>query len=129
MGSRDLPGYRSFLTGGRGTLVGVPHRAIGGRRLALVEVALPLAMRPPAPVLGRVAAGMLASRITPFLAAAVAGGAVAGVPWQATGTIEPVVGVRLDLWGPLLRLEAGWAVRQGGVGLTLDAHPDWWSIL
>lgn len=129
VGTRDLPGYRSFVVGGRGTLVGVSHRSIGGRRLARVEVALPLAVRVPAPGLGRFAAGMLTSRVTPYLAAAVAGGGVAGVPWRATGTIEPVVGVRLDLWGPLLRLEAGWAVRQGGLGVTLDAHPDWWSML
>lgn len=128
-GSRDLPGYRSFVTGGRGTLVGVPHRSIGGRRIARVEVALPLPVGVPAPGLGRRTTGVLASRVSPFLAAAVAGGGLRGMPWQATGEVEPVLGARLDLWGPLLRVEAGWAIRRGTFGVTLDAHPGWWPML
>ncbi len=128
-GSGELPAYRSFVAGGRGSLVGVPNRALGGRRLARVEVALPLAVAIPAPLGPRLARTVLASRITPYLAAAVAGGAIGGVPWRATGVVEPVFGVRLDLWGPLLRLDAGWAPRRGRVGLSVDAHPDWWPLL
>ena len=35
-------------------------------------------------------------------------------------------GVRLDLWGPLLRLESGVSLRSGRIGATFDLHPDWW---
>lgn len=124
-----LPAYRSFVAGGRGSLVGVPNRAIGGRRLIRGEVALPIAVGIPAPAGGRIASSVLASRLTPFVALAVAGGEVPGMPWRATGDPETVLGLRVDLWGPLLRLEVGWAPRRGTVGVSFDAHPDWWPLL
>ncbi len=129
LGSAGLPGYRSFMVGGRGTLVGVPHRSIGGRRLLRAEVAVPIRLGIPAPGLGRWGSDLLASQLTPYLAGAVAGGELPGLPWRPSDGVEPVAGVRLDLWGPLLRLEVGWALRRGTVGLTLDAHPDWWPLL
>jgi hypothetical protein len=74
--------------------------------------------------------GLLASRLAPYLAAGVAGGDLGPtVPWRGDGRITPVLGLRLDLWGPLLRLDLGWAPRRGGIGLTLDAHPAWWPLL
>lgn len=124
-----LPAYRSFVAGGRGSLVGVPNRAIGGRRLARAELALPIAVGVPAPAGGRIASSVLASRVTPFVALAMAGGELPEMPWRATGDPETVLGVRVDLWGPLLRLEAGWALRRGTVGVSFDAHPDWWPLL
>ena len=37
-GSDGLPAYRSFVLGGRGTLVGEPFRAYGGRAVALAQL-------------------------------------------------------------------------------------------
>ena len=71
----------------------------------------------------------LPSTLTPFLAAGVAAGDDARWPWRATGRIEPVAGLRLDLWGPLVRVEAGVALRSGRFGIGLDAHPDWWPVM
>lgn len=124
-----LPGYRSFVAGGRGTLVGVPAHALGGRRMLRVEVGRPLPLGLPVPLGPRLARTVLSSRLTPYLALAAAGGDVVGVPWQGGGTVESVVGARLDLWGPLLRLDVGWALRQGRLGIAVDAHPDWWPLL
>ncbi|MES2124008.1 MAG: hypothetical protein V4503_04890, partial [Gemmatimonadota bacterium] len=126
--TRELPAAHSFLLGGRGTLPGVAFRALGGRRAGwadlgwLVPVSIPT---PPVPGGNRIA---LSSRIGPFLAAGIAGGQVTA-PWQATGRLEPVAGLRLELWGPLLRFEAGTSLRSGRVGVTLDVHPDWWPLL
>ena len=40
VGSSGLPGYRAYTLGGRGTLVGLPFRLLGGRRVAFLEVRL-----------------------------------------------------------------------------------------
>ena len=49
-GSERLPAYRSFVLGGRGTLVGEPFRAYGGREMALGQVEWRLGV----PVLGTI---------------------------------------------------------------------------
>ncbi|MES1259100.1 MAG: hypothetical protein ABUL71_00800, partial [Gemmatimonadota bacterium] len=71
----------------------------------------------------------LQSVVAPYVAAGVAGGDIPTLPWRATGSIEPVVGARLDLWGPLFRIDAGMSLRTGRVGLSFDMHPDWWGIM
>lgn len=128
MATRELPAAHSFLLGGRGTLPGEAFRSLGGRRAAwadlgwLVPVTIPT---PPLPGGHRIG---LPSRVGPFLAAGVAGGQVAA-PWQASGRLEPVAGLRLELWGPLLRFELGTSLRSGHFGATFDVHPDWWPLL
>ena len=101
----------------------------GGRHLVLVELARPWRIGLPAPMGPRMAGNVLNSRVAPFVAVGMAREPMAGLPWQATGSLVPVLGARLDLWGPLLRAEVGWAPRTGGVSLMIDAHPDWWPLL
>ncbi len=124
-----LPGYRSLVAGGRGTLVGVPGRVIGGRRLVRVEVARPVPVAIPLPAGPGLARTALVSRVVPYLAAAVAGGTIGELPWRGSGEVETVLGLRLDLWGPLLRLDLGWAPSRHRMGFSVDAHPDWWPLL
>ncbi|MEP6590801.1 MAG: hypothetical protein ABJC19_06435 [Gemmatimonadota bacterium] len=128
LGTSELPAERSFLLGGRSTLPGVAYRSIGGSRAAWADLAWLLPVALPTPRVPRTPHVRLPSAVGPFVAAGVAGGSVAA-PWQATGRVEPVAGLRLDLWGPLLRLEAGVSMRTGRVGVTLDVHPDWWPVL
>ncbi|MBA2290868.1 MAG: hypothetical protein H0W15_00275, partial [Gemmatimonadales bacterium] len=112
----------------RGTLPGVAHRSLGGRRFAWGEVAWnhPAAIpTPPVPFARRVP---LPSTIGVFFAAGVVGGEVGGVPWRATSLVEPVAGLRIDAWGPTIRIDAGVGLRRGTVGVTIDIHPDWWPI-
>ena len=71
----------------------------------------------------------LPSVVAPYVAAGIVGGDMANVPWRATGRIDPVVGLRLDLWGPLFRIETGVSLRTGRVGLAVDVHPDWWALM
>lgn len=129
LGGGDLPAYRSFVVGGRGTLLGVPFRALGGRRMALAEVAWALPINFPTPRFPYSRFVRLPSAFAPFLGAGVAGGDLANAPWRGTGTIEPVAGLRLDLWGPLLRIEAGASLRTGRAAVSIDVHPDWWGLM
>lgn len=128
-GTAHLPGYRSFALGGRASLPGIPHRSLGGRRSARIEVAWARSLMVPTPPLPDMRSVPLASSAAPFIAFGVAGGAVSRAPWMASGRVEPVAGIRLDLWGPLLRVEGGLSLRTGRVTVTVDAHPDWWPIM
>ena len=129
IGSDDLPGYRSFVLGGRGTLLGVPFRSLGGRRSAWMEVAWNIPVAAPTPPVPGARYARLPSAIAPFVGAGIAGGDEPGMPWRATGRIEPSAGFRLDLWGPLIRISAGVAVRTGRPAVVLDIHPDWWPMM
>lgn len=129
IGSRSLPAHRGFVMGGAGSLPGTVPRAVGGRQLAVLELSHPLGVALPAPIGPRLAGNALNSRVIPFVALGMAREPFEGLPWQATGDLVPVLGARLDLWGPLLRVELGWAPRTGGISLMLDAHPDWWPLL
>jgi hypothetical protein len=129
IGWGTLPGYRSFVLGGEGTLLGVPFRSLGGRRMALGEIAWALPIAVPTPPLPYSHLLRLPSVMAPYVAAGSAGGDIAALPWRGTATIEPVAGLRLDLWGPLLRIESGISLRTGHVAFAFDVHPDWWPVL
>lgn len=128
-GSRQMPGYRDFVLGGRGSLPGLGFRAMGGQRMIRAEIGWSLPVRVATPPFPNARYLRLPSRITPLLAAGIAGGDDPGRPWRGSARLEPVAGVRLDLWGPLLRVEAGVSLRSGRVGVSVDAHPDWWPVL
>lgn len=127
--TEEVPGYRGFVLGGRHTLPGLAYRALGGRRMARAEIGWTVPIDVPTPPIPNARGLRLPSTLTPFLAAGVAAGDDARWPWRATGRIEPVAGLRLDLWGPLVRVEAGVALRSGRFGIGLDAHPDWWPVM
>src|SRR5690606_4222359 len=124
-GSRMLPADRSFAIGGAGLLTGTVPRSVSGTRLLRAEVELPIAVDLPLPLWN----APLASSIRPFVAAAIAGGRVPGSPWGSSTGVRPSIGIRFDLWGPLVRLELGWAPRDRGWDVSSDAHPDWWPLL
>ena len=129
VGSSALPAHRSFVVGGHGTLPGVRHRSVGGRRHAVADVSWmrgAVIPTPPVPFARRIT---LPSRVGVFVAAGMAGGDIPDVPWRADGRVHPVVGVRVDLWGPMARIEVGADLRSGRMAITFDAHPDWWPIL
>lgn len=102
---------------------------MGGRRHAWGEVAWSHAAAIPTPPIPFARQVVLPSSVGFFFAVGVAGGTVEGVPWRATGQLEPVAGLRIDVWGPILRVDAGMSLRRGSVGITIDVHPDWWPIL
>lgn len=128
VGSRGLPPHRAFVLGGRGTLLGEPYRAWGGRYSALgaVEWRIPVTWLD-----FRVASyGTMRRSLTlaPYVAAGWASRPVAGTPWRATPGLRPVAGVGLD-WLRLVRLDLGIALRTGRFGAAVDVTRALWEIL
>ena len=123
------PAWRTFVLGGRGTLLGERYRGWGGRQMALGT----LEWRIPAPIpaisLGDFASTGHEAVIAPFVAAGWAGGPVQGMPWRPTDGVRVTTGVALELFYRLIRIEAGRSVRTGDVGVTVDVGRAWWGVL
>jgi hypothetical protein len=128
-GSDDLPPHRVFVLGGRGTLVGEPFRAYGGRQAALARVSWAVPVPAPAIPLGRYASTGRQLVVAPFVGLGWAAKPVDGLPWRDSDGGRPVLGVTVEAFHRLLLLEAGWAVRQDAVGFTVDVRRDLWPIL
>jgi hypothetical protein len=128
-GSRELPTYRAFPLGGRGTLVGEPFRRYGGRRLVHGRVEWQVPWPVPEVRMGSYASTGRTAILAPFFAIGWAGGVVEDSLWQSDAGLRPVLGVASELLFRVLRLELGWAIRSRGVGLVIDASPPWWPVL
>jgi hypothetical protein len=128
-GSDNLPAYRSFVLGGRGTLVAEPFRAYGGRTAILTHLEWRFEVPVPALPLGSFASTGRRLTVAPFLSAGYTGRALAGLPWNATDGVRPVAGLALEWFMRLVRVEAGIGLRDGRFGLTVDINRDWWGLL
>jgi hypothetical protein len=128
-GSARLPAYRDFVLGGRGSLVGEPFRAFGGRSLALARLEWRVDVPAPAIPLGSFASTGHSVTLAPFVAAGWSGGEQPDVPWRSSDGVRPVAGIAVDLFMRLIRVEGGVALRTGDLGLTVDVNRDWWGIL
>jgi hypothetical protein len=129
IGSDGLPAYRSFVLGGRGTLVGEPFRAFGGRSAALTHLEWRLDVPAPAIPLGPFVSTGSRLTVAPFVELGVAGRPLSGLPWSSSDGVRPVAGLALELFMRLLRIEAGVGLRDGHAGLTIDINRDWWGLL
>jgi hypothetical protein len=127
-GTAGLPAYRSFVLGGRGSLVGEPFRAWGGRQFVLGRLEWRFEAPVPAIPLGSFASTGRTMIVAPFVAAGWAGQPLPGLPWGSADGVRPVAGLALEWPMRLLRLEAGVGLRSGDFGVTVDVHPDWWGI-
>lgn len=126
-GSQGLPAYRSFVLGGRGTLVTQGFRALGGRYGALGRLELRRRVPFPALPLGPFLSTGRQIVVAPFVSAGWAGGAMNGMTWEPS-TVQPELGVALEWFHRLFRIE--WAVNpDGDMGLVLDLGRDLWGIL
>lgn len=130
VGTAELPNHRAFVFGGSGSLPGEPFRAFGGRRASwgAAEWLYPL----PGPSVRLGAFGRTGSRlwVGPVVGAGVAGGELAGMPWRPSAGVRPTVGVAVEAFDRLLRVEVGQGLRgKGGLSLSLDVARAWWPIL
>jgi hypothetical protein len=129
VGTDELPPYRSFVLGGRGTLLGEPYRAYGGRSAGLVQLEWRFEVPVPALSLGSFASTGRRATIAPFLALGYTARPIAGLPWGTTDGVRPVAGFAVEWFMRLLRLEVGFGLRDGEVGVTVDVNRDWWGLL
>ena len=128
-GTDRLPRYRAFAIGGRGTLVGEPFRAYGGRTVALAHLEWRFEVPAPAIGLGSFASTGRHLTVAPFVAAGYAGSPIPSLPWSRSDGVRPVAGVAFEWFMRLIRVEAGVGLRDGHVGVTLDINRDWWGLL
>jgi len=129
VGSDGLPAYRSFVLGGRATLMPEPFRAYGGRTTALAQVEWRLDLPAPAIGLGSFASTGRRMTLAPFLAAGWADRPLDGLPWSGSDGVRPVAGMALEWLMRLIRVETGVGLRDGRVGITVDINRDWWGVL
>ena len=129
LGSDGLPAYRSFVLGGRGTLVGEPFRAYGGRSYALAELEWRVNVPAPSIPLGSFASTGRTMVIAPFLAAGWSDRAYAASRGSPPRACARWPAMAVEVFMRLIRLEAGVGLRDGDMGLTIDVHPDWWGLL
>jgi hypothetical protein len=128
-GSDRLPAYRSFVLGGRGTLVGEPFRAYGGREALLAQLEWRFDVPVPAIPLGSFASTGRTLTVAPFLAVGYAGRPLPGLPWNRSAGLRPVAGLAVEGFMRLIRIEGGVGLRDGHVGVTVDINRDWWGLL
>jgi hypothetical protein len=128
-GTDGTPPHKSFVLGGRGTLVGEPFRAYGGRVAALAHLEWRVDVPVPALSLGSFASTGTRATLAPFVALGYAGRPVVGLPWGRTDGIRPVAGLALEWFMRLIRVELGVGLRQGDIGVTVDVNRDWWGLL
>ncbi len=125
--SRDLPAYRTFVLGGRSTLLGDDFRAWGGRSSALVHLEWRVAAPFPSVSFG-VARTPATITIAPYIAAGWTERPVAGTPWRATPGVRVTTGVGLE-WLGVFRIEAGYGIQSRRVRVAFDVTRDFWSVL
>jgi hypothetical protein len=128
-GSPLLPLHRGFVVGGRGTLEGEPFRAYGGRAAAWGRVEWRLGVPFPAIPLGRFASTGRQLVVAPFVAAGWTAQPMGGVPWAGSDGVRPVLGLTVEAFHRLLRIDTGWAPRAREVGVTVDVRRTLWPIL
>jgi len=128
-GSESLPAYRAFALGGRGTLVGEPFRAFGGRQALLARAEWRVTAPAPAIPLGSFASTGGTMVVAPFFSVGWAGGTVPGGVGSPDGGARPVLGLAAEFFMRLIRVEAGVALRTGDVGVTIDVGREWWGAL
>jgi len=129
VGGDGMPAYRSFVMGGRGSLVGYSFRAFGGRSLALAHAEWRFHMPAPAIPLGSFASTGRTFILAPFVGAGWSERAVAGTPWAASDGLRGTAGLATEWFMGLVRLEGGYGLRDGLFEVTLDITREWWNIL
>lgn len=124
-----VPAWRTFVLGGRGTLLGEEFRAWGGRDVAWGSLEWRIPVPVPAIGLGDFVSTGRSAVVAPFIAAGWAGSAVTGLSWTPTSDPRLSAGVALELLYRLVRIEAGASLETGDVGVTFDVGRIWWGAL
>jgi hypothetical protein len=129
VGGDGLPAYRSFVAGGRGSLLGYSFREFGGRSLALAHAEWRFHVPAPAVPLGSFASTGRTVVLAPFIGAGWTERAVAGTPWVASDGVRATVGLATEWFLGLIRVAGGFGLHDGLFEVTVDISREWWNIL
>lgn len=125
-----VPARRAFVLGGRGTVPGEAFRQWGGARAIWGSAEWLAQVRGPILPLGRLGRTGGTLRIGPLVGGGWAAGKVEGAPWGPSESFRPVVGLVVELFDRLLRVEFAQPLRGGrGPGIAADVARTWWSVL
>ena len=127
--THDLPAYRAFVLGGRGTLLGEPFRAYAGRETVWGSLDLRLPLGVPEVPLGSFAGTGRTLTVIPFVAAGWVGGTVTPLLGVPSRGVRPVAGLGLEWFHDLIRFDVGYGLRTGKLGAAVDVSRDFWDIL
>jgi len=128
-GSRALRPDRSLVWGGRGAEGCEATLRCGGRYGAGAGVEWRLRVPVPAMPMGAFVSTGRDLVLAPFVRGAWLDGQVAGAPWAASDGVRPVVGLGVEWFHQLIRMELGVDARTGRVGLVGDLHRSLWPLL
>lgn len=128
-GSDDLPAHRSFVWGGRGTAVGEPFRAWGGRRFLALGAGLTFEVPVPEVPVGSFATTGAVLSVGPWIKVGWTGGLVPTVPWVPTGEARVVTGISLGWLHDLIRAEIGYGLSDSELRFSADVGELLWPIL
>jgi len=126
--SAQLPARRAFVLGGRGTLLGDPFRAWGGRHMGLVHLEWRVPVPFPTLGVGPYARTPRTVTLAPFVAMGWADRPVAGTPWMPTGDARTTLGLAVE-WLGVFRCEAGFGTTTHRMGVAFDVSREFWAIL
>lgn len=126
--SEQVPPHRAFVLGGRGTLLGDPFRAWGGRRVLVghAEWRVPLSFG--ALRIGPYARTPGSLTLAPYVATGWAADPIPGTPWTGAVGTRMTAGLALE-WLGVLRLETGYGVQTREVHVSFDVTRDFWGML
>ncbi len=127
--TRDLPRHRTFVQGGRGTLLGEPFRGLGGRGSAWASAEWQVPVRIPQLALGSFAGTGRRLTLAPWAATGWTGGPVAGWPGRPSRGATGAVGLGVGWLHDLVRVDIGYGLSSGRVSVAVDISRDFWGIL
>jgi hypothetical protein len=128
VGSVHLPAHRSFVLGGRGTLLGEPFRVWGGRAAGLAHLEWRVTAPFPSLRLGPAARTPSNVTLAPYVAAGWTDRPLSGTPWRATPGVRVTAGLAVE-WLGVFRLEGGYGVQSREAHMAFDVTRDFWGIL
>jgi hypothetical protein len=126
--SEDLPPFRAFVLGGRGTLLGDAFRSWGGRAAAVAHAEWRVPVRGLDVAVGSYGRLPAAITLAPYVAAGWADRPVPNTPWAATSGARVTLGLGLEILG-VVRLETGYGLQSRRARFALDVTRDFWDIL
>ena len=125
----SVPRHRTFVLGGRGTLLGEPFRGLGGRTMAWLSTEWQLPVRIPEIRMGSFAGTGRRLTVAPSVAAGWMGGRVAGVPGTPAAGPDVALGLGASWLHDLFRFDVGYGLSSGQWGFSLDVSRSFWDIL